>query len=78
MFSSVDQTLTKHKQYEEALARYETAIRSSIRGTSAIHQKRDTKDVFTNNFNAKLMMITKANHDIQLCTDPYATAHCTV
>ena len=51
MFSSVDKTLTKLKQYEEALARYKTAIRFSVRGTCAIHPKRDPKDVFTNNFN---------------------------
>ena len=74
MLSTVDNTLTKPEQYEEALTKYETAIRVSVRGTCSIHPKHDTKDVFTNNFNNKLMMMANANHDIQLCTDPYATA----
>ncbi len=73
MFFSFEH-LTRSEQYEAAIERYEKAIRASVKGTCAIYPKRDTKDVFTNNYNNKLMTMTKANHDIQLCTDPYATA----
>lgn len=39
---------------------------------------RDPKDISTNNFNKKIMKMTKSNHDIQICMDPYATAEYTV
>ena len=36
--------------------------------------KRETKDIFTNNFNRQLILIHGANMDIQYCSDPYAVA----
>ena len=49
--------------------RYLNAISVSIRGTGAIFLKRDPKDVFTNNFNRRIMSVHKANHDIQIVID---------
>ena len=49
--------------------RYIKALSVSIRGTGAILPKRNPKDVFTNNFNNRLMRIHKANHDIQIVID---------
>jgi hypothetical protein len=52
-----------------AYQRYINAISSSIKGTGSVFLKRDTKDLFTNNFNRKLMKVHKANHDIQMVVD---------
>ena len=49
--------------------RYLNALSVSIRGTGAIFLKRDPKDVFTNNFNRRIMSVHKANHDIQIVID---------
>ena len=55
----------KAKAYE----RYINAISASIRGTGSIFLKRKMKDLFTNNFNRRLMEVHKANHDIQIVVD---------
>jgi hypothetical protein len=57
----------KEKNY--AYERYISALSASVRGTGSIFLKRETKDVFTNNYNRKLMWIHKANHDIQIVVD---------
>ena len=49
--------------------RYVKALSVSIRGTGAIFPRRNPKDVFTNNFNNRLMSVHKANHDIQIVID---------
>ena len=49
--------------------RYINALSISIRGTGAIFLKRNPKDVFTNNFNNRLMSVHKANHDLQIVID---------
>ena len=49
--------------------RYINALPISIRGTGAIFLKRNPKDVFTNNFNNRLMSVHKANHDLQIVID---------
>jgi hypothetical protein len=52
-----------------AYQRYLKALSASVRGTGAVFLKRETKDVFTNNFNRKIMGVHKANHDIQMVVD---------
>ena len=61
-------------QIEKANQQYLEALSSSVKGNGAIFLKRDSKDVFTNNFNPNVMQIHEANHDIQLVSDPYACA----
>ena len=57
------------KEKNDAYQRYLNALAASVRGTGAVFLKRETKDVFTNNFNGKLMGFHKANHDIQMVVD---------
>ena len=54
---------------DEAYQRYLNALSASVRGTGAVFLKRATKDVFTNNFNRRLLGVHKANHDIQMVVD---------
>ena len=54
---------------KEAYHRYINALSASVRGTGAVFLKRATKDVFTNNFNRRLLAVHKANHDIQIVVD---------
>ena len=74
MFSQVNQHLPKEEQMEEAKHRYHTALRCGIRGQSQVFGQRNLTNLFTNNYNPKLMASHSANHDIQLCDDPYAVA----
>ena len=53
----------------DAYERYINALSVSIKGTGSIFLKRATKDLFTNNFNRRLMEVHKANHDIQMVVD---------
>ena len=57
------------KEKNDAYQRYINALSASVRGTGSVFLKRETKDVFTNNYNRKLMGIHKANHDIQMVVD---------
>ena len=59
---------------EQAEKRYEQALRASIKGMGFVFPKRNTKDIFLNNFNIKLMKLIDGNHDIQYCADPYSVA----
>ena len=70
MFSSekqLDEYTAKEKN--DAYNRYINALSASIRGTGAVILKRETKDVFTNNYNRNIMKIHRANHDIQIVVD---------
>ena len=78
MYNGISQNISKKAQYLAAVDRYERALRASVRGSCAVFPHRDPKDIFTNNFNKKIMKLTKSNHDIQVCVDPYATAEYTV
>ena len=66
-----DQPLQKYsvREKNDAYGRYIYALSASIQGTGSVFLKRGTKDVFTNNYNRKLMKIHKANHDIQIVVD---------
>ena len=57
------------KEKREAYDRYTNALSASVRGTGSVFLQRETKDIFTNNFNRRLMGIHKANHDIQIVVD---------
>ena len=59
---------------QEARMRYLNAITASIRGSGAVFLKRETKDIFINNFNPNLMLLHAANHDLQVVVDQYAVA----
>ena len=70
MFST-DRNLEEYTEEEKILAydRYIKALSASIRGTVSVFLKRETKDIFTNNFNRRIMGIHKANHDVQIVVD---------
>ena len=53
----------------QAYQRYIDAVSASVRGSGSVFLKRKTKDLFTNNFNRKLMEVHKANHDLQIVID---------
>jgi len=57
------------KEKQAAYDRYLNALSVAVHGTGAIFLKRNPKDVFTNNFNRRLMSVHKANHDIQIVID---------
>ena len=54
---------------EAALSRYKNALSASVRGTGKVFQKRSTADMFTNNYNRRLLAVHKANHDLQIVID---------
>jgi hypothetical protein len=54
---------------KSAYQRYIDALSASVRGTGSVFLRRGTKDVFTNNFNRRLLGVHKANHDIQIVVD---------
>ena len=58
-----------NKEKKAGYQRYVNALSVSVRGTGAIFLKRNPKDVFTNNFNRRIMSVHKANHDIQIVID---------
>jgi len=74
MYSECSSNLTSDEQFIQARNRYMRALRASVRGLASIIPKRDLRDIFTNNYNMIIMKIQKANHDIQICIDPYAVA----
>ena len=57
------------KEKSAGYQRYLNALSASVRGTGAIFLKRNPKDVFTNNFNRRIMSVHRANHDIQIVID---------
>ena len=52
----------------------DTLFRCEVKNSGLLLLKRQTEDIFTNNFNNKLMNIHRANMDIQFITDQYAVA----
>lgn len=58
----------------KARARYLTALRCEVKSSGLFLLRRNTEDIFTNNFNKKLIKIHSANQDIQYITDEYAVA----
>ena len=71
-----DKEISMYSESEIANAkkRYIDALSVSVKGTGAIFLRRNTKDIFTNNFNPNLMLIHEANHDIQMVVDQYSCA----
>ena len=67
----VDKKLEQYsvKEKEMAYDRYINALSAAVKGTGSIFLKRETADLFTNNFNRRLMDVHKANHDIQMVVD---------
>ena len=59
---------------ESAKRRYLDALSASVQGTAMLVLKREVKDIFINAFNIRIMQLFKANHDLQICIDPYAAA----
>jgi hypothetical protein len=59
---------TLHEK-SQAYQQYRDAISASVRGSGSVFLKRKTKDLFTNNFNRKLVEVHKANHDLQIVID---------
>ena len=57
-----------------ARARYLVALKCEVKSTGLLLLKRNTYDVFTNNYNKKLIQIHQANQDVQYITDEYAVA----
>jgi len=74
MYSYISLELSEEDQFQAAKVRYHNALRAGIKGYACVFPKRNCKNIFTNNFNKKLMEIHSANHDIQLCIDPYSVA----
>ena len=58
----------------EARSRYLAAISASVQGTAAVIHKRKVRDIFVNGYNANIMRLHKANHDLQICIDHYSCA----
>ena len=48
---------------------YLNALRASVTGMGSMFMKRSCKEVFTNNFNRKIMAVHPANQDFTLCID---------
>ena len=74
MYSKVSSQLSEPERFEEARARYLTALRAGIKGFAGVFPRRNLQSLFINNFNRKIMQVQPANHDIQFCMDPYSTA----
>ena len=55
-----------------AISRYFNAISSGIKGSASVFIKREVKDIFFNGFNKEIMRLHRANHDLQMCIDPYS------
>ena len=62
------------KNVEKARRRYLNALRCEVRSSGLLILRRGTSDIFTNNYNKKLIRIHQANQDIQFITDEYAVA----
>ena len=56
----------------KARTRYLNALSASIIGSAKVFLKRNVDDIFINGFNSRIMELFRANHDLQICVDPYA------
>ena len=61
-------------EIEQARKRYLTALRCEVKSSGMVVLKRNTSDIFTNNFNKMLIKLHQANQDIQYISDEYAVA----
>ena len=68
----MDQISDQDKQ--KAKLRYLNAISAGIQGSAAVILKREVRDIFVNGYNKQIMILHKANHDIQICIDQYSVA----
>ena len=57
-----------------ARKRYLEALRCEVKSSGLVLLKRNTQDIFTNNFNKILIKLHQANQDIQFISDEYAVA----
>ena len=57
-----------------ARQRYLTALRCEVKSSGTLLLRRNTQDIFTNNFNKVLIKLHQANQDIQYISDQYAVA----
>jgi hypothetical protein len=57
------------EEKKHALSRYLNALSASVRGSGSVFLQRTTSDIFTNNFNRRLLSVHEANHDIQIVID---------
>ena len=73
MFEDTDD-INDEKVQQKARRRYLTALRCEVRSTGMLLLKRETSDVFTNNFNKKLIQVHQANQDVQYVIDEYSVA----
>ena len=72
------ENMEDEKAKANARKRYLTALRCEVKSTGFLLMRRETKDVFTNNYNKNIFNIHVANQDIQIITDEYAVAqYCT-
>ena len=62
------------EEMEYARERYLTALKCDVKSTGLVLLKRNTEDIFTNNYNSFLIKIFQANMDIQYICDEYAVA----
>ena len=71
MFEKSRNNINRYSDEEkiDALNRYLNALSASVRGSGKIFLKRNTSDIFTNNFNRRLLAVHKANHDLQIVID---------
>merc|ERR1712240_111836 len=61
-------------EFEIARKRYLKALRCEVKSSGLVLLKRNTQDIFTNNFNKVLIKLHQANQDIQFISDEYAVA----
>ena len=71
-----DKSLAEYTESEKqnAKTRYLEAISVSVQGSAVVVMKRKVKDIFVNGYNANIMRLHKANHDLQICIDQYSCA----
>ena len=72
MFEGLD--IEEEDAMEKARTRYLNALRASIRGEMTVFPKRDTKSLYVNHYNKKLMKHHGANQDITYIGDSYGVA----
>lgn len=82
MYAGLSSNLSQDEKKTKARERYLNALRANISGSGYVYLKRNTEDVFTNNYSRVLMLIVKCNHDLQYISDEhgclnYVTAYVT-
>ena len=70
----IDEKTYDDKAMQNARSRYLNALRCEVKSSGIVVLKRRPADIFTNNFNKKLLKLHQANEDIQFITDEYAVA----